>query len=106
MYVKIMLKLYVKSEVNSTMNILVALTGTTGAMGGESLLSLLQSCKNIRVRCILYEKEKRIPKFVKNTLKKYADRVEAFRGDIARYDDCAYVQYFWGLVYTSFTIWP
>ena len=89
MYVKIMLKLYVKSEVNSTMNILVALTGTTGAMGGESLLSLLQSCKNIRVRCILYEKEKRIPKFVKNTLKKYADRVEAFRGDIARYDDCA-----------------
>ena len=59
------------------MNILVALTGTTGAMGGEALLSLLQSCKNIRVRCILYEKENRIPKFVKNTLKKYADRVEA-----------------------------
>lgn len=70
------------------MNITVALTGTTGAMGGEVLLSLLQSDKNIRVRCILFEKEKRVPKFVKNTLKKYADRVEAFKGDIARYDDC------------------
>ena len=52
------------------MNITVALTGTTGAMGGEALLSLLQSDKNIRVRCILFEKEKRVPKFVTNTLKK------------------------------------
>ena len=66
----------------------VALTGTSGAMGGEVLLSLLQSEKNFQVRCILWEKEKRIPAFVKKTLKKYADRVYAFKGDISRYEDC------------------
>ncbi|MDE6082641.1 MAG: NAD-dependent epimerase/dehydratase family protein, partial [Malacoplasma sp.] len=37
---------------------------------------------------IIFEKEKRLPAFVKNTLKKYKDRVYAFRGDISRYDDC------------------
>lgn len=68
--------------------ITVALTGTSGAMGGEVLASLLQSDKNIQVRCILFEQEKRIPKFVKNLLKKYDDRVYAFKGDISRYDDC------------------
>ena len=67
---------------------IVALTGTSGAMGGEALLSLLQSDKNLTVRCILFEKEKRVPKFVKNTLKKYKQRVFAFKGDIAHYDDC------------------
>lgn len=54
------------------MNKTVALTGTTGAMGGEVLLSLLQSPLNLNVRCIIFEKEKRIPRFVKNTLKNTA----------------------------------
>lgn len=67
----------------------VALTGTTGAMGGEALLSLLKSDKNLNVRCILFEDERRIPSFVKKTLKKYKSRVYWFKGDIARYDDCA-----------------
>ena len=70
------------------MSKIVALTGTTGAMGGEVLLSLLQSPLNLRVRCIIFDKEKTIPSFVKNTLKKYEDRVEAFKGDISRYNDC------------------
>ena len=66
----------------------VALTGTTGAMGGEVLLSLLKSPENFNVKCILFEAEKKIPSFVKKTLKKYSDRITAFRGDIARYEDC------------------
>lgn len=70
------------------MSVVVALTGTTGAMGGEVLLSLLQSEKNFEIRCILWEKEKSIPKFVKNIFKKYADRIYAFKGDISRYEDC------------------
>ena len=70
------------------MNKTVALTGTTGAMGGEVLLSLLQSPLNLNVRCIIFEKEKRIPRFVKNTLKKYRGRIYAFKGDISRFDDC------------------
>lgn len=70
------------------MNKVIALTGTSGAMGGEVLLSLMQSDKDLKVRCILFDKEKRIPKFVKKTLKKYCKRIFWFKGDIARYDDC------------------
>lgn len=66
----------------------IALTGATGAMGGEVLLSLLQSAQNYKVRCILFEKEKTVPSFVKKTIKKYHDRVFTFKGDLAHYDDC------------------
>ena len=66
----------------------IALTGATGAMGGEVLLSLMRSPENFKVRCILFEAEKKIPAFVKKTLKKYKDRIFAFRGDIARFEDC------------------
>lgn len=65
----------------------IALTGVTGAMGGEVLLSLMQS-ENFSVRCIVYEKEKKLPSFVRNTVKKYGKRISIFRGDIARYEDC------------------
>lgn len=67
---------------------IIALTGTSGAMGGEALLSLMQSDKNLKVRCILLDEEKRTPKFVKKTLKKYRSRIYCFKGDISRYDDC------------------
>ncbi len=70
------------------MKIKVALTGTTGAMGGEVLLSLMRSPLDVEVRCIIYEAEKRIPAFVKKTIKKYRSRISAFRGDIARFEDC------------------
>ncbi len=73
------------------MSKVIALTGTSGAMGGEVLLSLLQSDKNFKVRCILFEEEKTIPSFVKKIIKKYGDRVYAFKGNIARYDDCAHL---------------
>ena len=66
----------------------IALTGVTGAMGGEVLKSLMQSSENFKVRCIIYEKEKSVAKFVKNTIRKYGERIYAFRGDIARYEDC------------------
>lgn len=64
----------------------VALTGTTGAMGGEVLLSLMQKT-DVNVRCVIYEQEK-IPSFVRKTLKKYRGRIFSFRGDIARREDC------------------
>lgn len=67
---------------------IVALTGATGAMGGEVLLSLMRSDKQISVRCIIYEAEKTIPKFVRKIFKKYRERIFAFKGDIARYEDC------------------
>lgn len=66
----------------------IALTGVTGAMGGEVLLSLMRSSENLKVRCIIYEAEKKIPSFVKKTMKKYPSRIYAFKGDIARYEDC------------------
>jgi nucleoside-diphosphate-sugar epimerase len=73
------------------MSKVVALTGTSGAMGGEVLLSLLQSDNNLQVRCVFFDEEKRLPAFVKKTLKKYGDRVYAFKGDISRYDDCVHL---------------
>lgn len=70
------------------MKTVVALTGTSGAMGGEVLAALLKSEKDIYIKCILFEKEKRLPKFVKKLIKANKGRVEAFRGDISREADC------------------
>lgn len=66
----------------------IALTGVTGAMGGEVLKSLLESQYNFNVRCILFSAEKSVPKFVKNLFKRYKKRVYKFRGDIACKEDC------------------
>lgn len=66
----------------------IALTGVTGAMGGEVLLSLMQSPENFKVRCIIYDAEKKLPAFVKATLKKYKKRIYSFRGSIACREDC------------------
>lgn len=71
-----------------TQDITVALTGVTGAMGGEVLFSLMTLPENYKVRCIIYEAEKKLPAFVKKTLKKHRARITMFRGDIARYEDC------------------
>lgn len=67
--------------------ITVALTGVTGAMGGEALKSLTE-LPDVDIRCIIYEAEKKIPTFVKKTMKKHRERIYAFAGDIARYEDC------------------
>lgn len=67
----------------------VALTGVTGAMGGEVLKSLMQSDKNLKVKCILYSAEKGVPSFVKKLFKKYRKRIFKFKGDIACPEDCA-----------------
>jgi len=66
---------------------IIALTGVTGAMGGEVLQSLMQ-LDGIKVKCILYEAEKHVPKFVKKIIKKHRDRIATFKGDIARFEDC------------------
>ncbi|MDE6442065.1 MAG: NAD-dependent epimerase/dehydratase family protein [Clostridia bacterium] len=70
------------------MDKVIALTGVTGAMGGEVLLSLMKSPENFKVKCIVYDAERKLPAFVKKTFKKYKDRIFAFRGNIARYEDC------------------
>ena len=66
----------------------VALTGVSGAMGGEVLKSLLESPNNIKIRCILFSEEKSVPKFTKKLLKKYRKRIYKFKGDIACKEDC------------------
>ena len=43
----------------------IALTGVTGAMGGEVLKSLMQSADNFKVRCLIFSAEKSLPSFVK-----------------------------------------
>lgn len=66
---------------------IIALTGTTGAMGGEVLLSLLTSPQNFKVKCIL-RGGKKMPSFVKNIFKKYSDRIVVVSGDISKIEDC------------------
>ena len=70
------------------MSKIIALTGATGAMGGEVLLSLMQSPQNFTVRCLINDKRKKLPAFVKKTVTKYKDRIIIVRGNISRYDDC------------------
>ena len=62
----------------------IALTGVSGAMGGEVLLALMKADERFNVRCILRNK----PAFVKKILKKYGDRIFAFKGDVFVYEDC------------------
>lgn len=66
----------------------VALTGVTGAMGGEVLKSLLSSPMNFKINCILFSDEKGVPSFVKKLFKKYRKRINKFKGDIACKEDC------------------
>lgn len=66
---------------------MIALTGATGAMGGEVLFSLMHDT-DVTVRCIVFEREKKLPSFVKKIFKRFKGRIESFRGDIARKEDC------------------
>lgn len=66
----------------------IALTGVTGAMGGEVLKSLLESEYNLKIRCIVFSNEKKLPTFVKKLFKKYGKRIYAFAGDIACVENC------------------
>ena len=66
----------------------IALTGVTGAMGGEVLKSLLASPENFKIRCIIFSREKKVPKFVKKLFKRYRKRIYKFWGDIACPEDC------------------
>lgn len=66
----------------------IALTGASGAMGEEVLASLLQSERNHKVRIILFEQEKSVSPYLKRLMKKYKARLDLFKGDIARYEDC------------------
>lgn len=70
------------------MNELIALTGITGAMGLEVISHLMSSSYKFKVRAIRFNKEKRIPKELKQILRKYKDRIEMFSGDISNYEDC------------------
>lgn len=70
----------------------IALTGTSGAMGSEVLISLLKSPQNFNIRCIFFDKEKIVvPAYLKKILKKNANRVYAFKGDISRSGDCEHL---------------
>ena len=71
-----------------TKEITVALTGVSGAIGGEALASLLASPLNLKIKCILFSKEKKTPSFTKKLLKKHRKRICAFKGDVANKEDC------------------
>jgi nucleoside-diphosphate-sugar epimerase len=70
------------------MGIKIALTGASGAMGGEALDQLLDSSLDIHITVFLWEKEKKKPAFFRESIRKGKERLTFVRGDLSRYEDC------------------
>lgn len=67
--------------------IVVAVTGSDGAMGGEVVSHLLDSSREFELRLFLYERERHIKKFFKSLLRRGKGRITIVRGDLKNYDD-------------------
>ncbi|MCQ2575952.1 MAG: NAD(P)-dependent oxidoreductase [Treponema sp.] len=67
--------------------VVIAVTGSDGAMGGEVVAHLLESQKDYELRLFVYEREKKMKGFFKSLLKKGRGRITLVRGDLANYDD-------------------
>lgn len=65
----------------------VALTGATGAMGGEALASLCK-LENVKIKCLVRGKLSKKPKFFKKTYKKNSGKIELVQGDVADKEAC------------------
>jgi nucleoside-diphosphate-sugar epimerase len=70
------------------MSIVIALTGASGAMGGEALAHLLASPLDLKIRVFEWEKDLKRASFYKKTLRKGKGKIVLVRGDLARYADC------------------
>lgn len=70
------------------MSITIALTGASGAMGGEALAQLLDSPLDLKIRVFQWNKEKSKTAFYRQTLKRGKNKIELFIGDLATKDDC------------------
>ena len=69
------------------MGITVALTGSSGNMGRETLPALLSLPFVDKIK-LLYLNNNNERKFARKIKKKYGDRVEQIFGDFANYSDC------------------
>lgn len=69
------------------MGITVALTGSSGNMGRETLPALLSLPFVDKIK-LLYLNNNKERKFARKIKKKYGDRVEQIFGDVANYSDC------------------
>lgn len=69
------------------MGITVALTGSSGNMGRETLPALLSLPFVDKIK-LLYLNNNYERKFARKIKKKYGDRVEQIFGDVANYSDC------------------
>ena len=67
----------------------VAVTGSTGAMGGEVVAHLLDSEKKFDLKLFVYEQEKRYRAFFRKLLRKGRGRITVMKGDLKNYDDVA-----------------
>ena len=73
---------------NQNKQIVIALTGATGAMGGEVLAHLLESKNNYAIR-VLARNPGKARSFFKSLLKKGKDRITLVQGNITNADDVA-----------------
>jgi nucleoside-diphosphate-sugar epimerase len=71
------------------MSLVIALTGASGAMGGEALDQLLDLPLDLRIRVFLWNQEKKKTKFFRQTIKKGKGRLDFYSGDLANPEDCA-----------------
>lgn len=75
-------------DMNQNKQIVIALTGATGAMGGEVLAHLLESKNNYAIR-VLARNPGKARSFFKSLLKKGKDRITLVQGNITNADDVA-----------------
>lgn len=74
-------------NMNENRKIVVAVTGSDGAMGGEVVAHLLASKKNFELRLFVYNHVKRYRAFFKRLLRKGHGRITIVKGDLGNYDD-------------------
>lgn len=77
----------IMSDMSDKKKIVVAVTGSDGAMGGEVVAHLLDSERNFELRLFVYENTRRFRPFFKSLLRKGAGRIELVRGDVKNYAD-------------------
>lgn len=67
--------------------IVIAVTGSDGAMGGEVVAHLLSSTENFELKLFVYNQVKHYRKFFKSLLKQGKGRITVIRGDLKNYEE-------------------
>lgn len=75
------------NDTNELKRTVVAVTGSSGAMGGEVVAHLLKSEKNLELKLLVRNDIRKYRKFFKSLVKKHRERITLVKGNLRNYDD-------------------